>query len=162
MWWSRTAIAGALLLSACGFQLRGDPSVGLPSLNITQVQPTAVMADIRRVLEQGPTRIVADPKDASAQLRLLGETRDKTVATITGTGRVYEFQLRLAVRFEVLVPGREVALVPSTELETRRLISYSETAPTAKETEEQLLWKDMQVELADRILRQITVARREM
>jgi outer membrane lipopolysaccharide assembly protein LptE/RlpB len=75
---------------------------------------------------------------------------------------VYEFQLRLAVRFELLLPGRELPLVPATEVETRRLISYSETAPTAKETEEQLLWKDMQVELADRILRQITVARREM
>ena len=157
------AFAGmTMLLASCGFQLRGDPSVGLPSLNITQVQPTAVTADIRRVLEQGPTKIVADPKDASAQLRLLGETRDKTVATITGTGRVYEYQLRLAVRFELLLPGRELALVPATEVETRRLISYSETAPTAKEAEELLLWKDMQVELADRILRQITVARREM
>jgi LPS-assembly lipoprotein len=168
MWWSRhwvaafAAMTTAFLLSACGFQLRGDPSVGLPSLNITQVQPTAVTADIRRVLEQGPTKIMADPKQASAQLRLLGESRDKTVATITGTGRVYEFQLRLAVRFEVLLPDRELPLVPPTEVETRRLISYSETAPTAKEAEEQLLWKDMQAELADRILRQLTVARREM
>jgi LPS-assembly lipoprotein len=160
-----TAFAGmtvALLLSACGFQLRGDPSVGLPSLNITQVMPTAVTADIRRVLEQGPTKLVADPKQAAAQLRLLGETREKTVHTITSTGRVYEFQLRLAVRFEVLLPNRELPLIPATEVESRRVISYSETAPTAKETEEQLLFKDMQLELADRILRQITVARREM
>ena len=52
--------------------------------------------------------------------------------------------------------------MPPTEVEARRLISYSETAPTAKEAEEVLLYKDMQVELADRILRQITVARREM
>ena len=157
------AFAGmTLLLASCGFQLRGDPSVGLPSLNITQVQPTAVTADIRRVLEQGPTKLVADPKEASAQLRMLGETREKTVATITGTGRVYEFQLRLAVRFEVLLPNRELPLVPSTEVEARRVITYSETAPTAKETEEQLLWKDMQAELASRILRQLTIARREM
>src|SRR3982750_2454159 len=83
------AFAGmALLLSACGFELRGDPSVGLPSLNITQVQPTAVTGDIRRVLEQGPTKIVGDPKQAAAQLRMLGETREKTVATITSAGRV--------------------------------------------------------------------------
>ena len=176
MWWSESsarrrgadwipAFAGmAILLASCGFQLRGDPSVGLPSLNITQVQPTAVTADIRRVLEQGPTRIIADPKAAAAQLRMLGETREKTVHTITGTGRVYEFQLRLAVRFEVLLPTRELPLIAPTEVEARRIISYSETAPTAKETEEQLLFKDMQVELADRILRQMTVAvaRREM
>src|SRR4051812_8984 len=181
MWWSRRMAQGAgrkmldsrgvlllclvpwaLSLSSCGFELRGDPSVGLPSLNITQVQPTAVTADIRRVLEQGPTKLVGDPKQAAAQLRMLGETREKTVATITSAGRVYEFQLRLAVRFEVLLPDRELPLIAPTEVESRRLISYSETAPTAKEAEEQLLFKDMQVELADRILRQITVARREM
>jgi LPS-assembly lipoprotein len=162
MWWSRAAIAIALLAAGCGFQLRGDPSVGLPSLNITEVQGTPVTADVRRALEQGPTKIVADPKQAAAQLRMLGETREKTVATITSTGRVYEFQLRLAVRFEVLLPDRELPLISPTEVEARRLITYSETAPTAKEAEEQLLFKDMQVELADRILRQITVARREM
>ena len=152
----------ALLLSACGFQLRGDPSVGLPSLNITEAMPSSVTPDIRRILEQGPTKLVGDPKQAAAQLRMLGDTREKTVHTITSTGRVYEFQLRLAVRFEVLLPDRELPLVPPTEVEARRLISYSETAPTAKEAEEVLLYKDMQLELADRILRQITVARREM
>src|SRR3954466_11443334 len=108
MWSSRSFTLLLFALASCGFPLRGDPSVGLPSLNITQVQPTAVTADIRRVLEQGPTRLVADPKQAAAQLRLLGETREKTVATITSTGRVYEFQLRLAVRFEVLLPNREL------------------------------------------------------
>jgi LPS-assembly lipoprotein len=162
---ARRGVAALLLLpllASCGFQLRGDPSVGLPSLNITQLQPTAVTGDIRRALEQGPTKLVADPKQAAAQLRMLGETREKTVATITSAGRVYEFQLRLAVRFEVLLPNRELPLIPQTEVEARRLISYSETAPTAKEAEEQLLFKDMQVELADRILRQITIARREM
>ena len=168
MWWSRRnwapACAGvtAILAVSCGFQLRGEPTFGLASISIVAVQPSPVITDIRRIVEQGPTKIVAKEEDAAASLRILGESRDKSVYTITGTGRVYEFQLRLAVRFEVLVPGREVPLIAPTEVETRRLISYSETAPTAKETEEQLLWKDMQAELADRILRQITVARREM
>jgi len=84
------------------------------------------------------------------------------VHTITGTGRVYEFELRLVVRYDVVVPGRELPLVPPTEVETRRLITYSETAPIAKEAEEQLLYKDMQVELAGRILRQIALAQRDL
>ena len=37
-----------------------------------------------------------------------------------------------------------------------------EAAPIAKEAEEQLLFKDMQLELADRILRQVAIARRDM
>ena len=171
MWWFEVpprrdwvpAFAGmTLLLASCGFQLRGESTAGLPSLNVTVVQPSPIVTDIRRTLEQGKTKLVSDPSQAAAQLRVLGETRDKTVHTITGTGRVYEFQLRLAVRFEVLLPGREVPLIPPTEVETRRVISYSETAPVAKEAEEQLLFRDMQAELADRILRQIVVARREL
>jgi LPS-assembly lipoprotein len=151
-----------LFAASCGFQLRGEPAVGLKSLNITTNVPSAVAVDIRRALAGSATRVVPSAADAAAQLRILGEGRDKQVHTITGTGRVYEFELRLVVRYDVLVPGRELPLIPSTEVETRRLITYSETAPIAKEAEEQLLFKDMQVELAGRILRQIEVARREL
>jgi len=53
-------------------------------------------------------------------------------------------------------------VIPLTEIIARRIITYSEAAPTAKEVEEQLLFKDMQVEISDRILRQVAVARRDM
>ena len=155
-------MTAAFLLSACGFQLRGDPAAGIKSLNISTAVPSAVATDIRRALAGGPTRVVPNASEAAAQLRILGEGRDKQVHTITGTGRVYEFELRLVVRYDVVVPGRELPLIPPTEVETRRLISYSETAPIAKEAEEQLLFKDMQAELAGRILRQIAVAQRDL
>jgi LPS-assembly lipoprotein len=150
-----------LLLSSCGFQLRGDPAVGLKTLHVSTAGPTSVLTDIRRVLASGPTRLVPTPADAEAHLRILAEVRDKTVHTITGTGRVYEFQLRLTVRYEVTLPGREAPLIPPTEVVASRLITYSEAAPTAKEAEELLLFKDMQVDLAGRILRHIAVVRRE-
>jgi len=151
----------ALLLSACGFQLRGEPTVGLRSLYVSSVGPSTVMADIRRILGTGRTKLVPSGKDAEAELRILGESREKTVHTITGSGRVYEFQLRLAVSYQLTVPGREEPVIAPSEVSTTRLITYSEAAPTAKEVEEQLLYKDMQADLAGRILRQVAVARRE-
>jgi LPS-assembly lipoprotein len=161
---SRRAVLAAVLLAtaSCGFQLRGDPAEGMKSLFVSTVGPSQVATDIRRALASGKRRVVTSAADATAHLRILAESRDKQVHTITGTGRVYEFELRLAVRYEVVVPGREVPLIPSTEVETRRLITYSETAPIAKEAEEQLLFKDMQVELAGRILRQIAVAQKDI
>lgn len=152
----------ALLLAGCGFQLRGDPEVGIQKLYISAVVASAVQADIRRTLAVGPTRLVATALDSQAHLRILQEAREKSVFTITGTGRVYEFQLRLRVRYELVVPGREDPVIPPTEIETRRLITYSETAPSAKEAEEQLLFKDMQLDLARQILRHIAVARRDI
>jgi LPS-assembly lipoprotein len=151
-----------ILLASCGFQLRGEPEVGIKKLYTSQDKPSAVHADVRRTLATGPTRLVATPAEAEAHLKFLSEARDKTVFTLTGTGRVFEFQLRLVVRYELLVPGREEPVIPPTEIETRRLITYSESAPTAKEAEEQLLYKDMQLDLARQILRHIAAVKREL
>lgn len=151
-----------LLLASCGFQLRGEPAVGIKALHVSANGSSGVATDIRRSLSSGPTKVVTGAAQAQAHLRILAEGREKTVHTITGTGRVYEFQLRLVVRYELVVPGRELPLIAPTEAEARRLITYSETAPIAKEAEEQLLYKDMQVELASRILRQIALAQRDL
>ncbi len=147
-----------LLLSACGFQLRGDPAIGVKALHVTSVGVSTVATEVRRTL--GPTQLAPTAAGAELILRFVGEARDKTVHTITGAGRVYEFQLRLIVRYEMQVPGREEPLIPSTEVEARRLVTYSETAPVAKEAEEELLFKDMRSELAGRILRQVAIAQR--
>lgn len=158
-WFKYCALA--LLLSSCGFELRGDPSVGLKTLSVTSVAGApGTLAEVKRMLATGPTKVVPT-KDAEAQLRIIDEKRDKSVHTITGTGRVYDFQLRLTVHYDVLVPGREQPLVEPTEVISTRLITYSESAPTAKEAEEQLLFKDMQVDIAGRILRHIAVVKRE-
>ena len=140
---------------------RAPPTVGLRTLYVSSAVPSSVAGEIRRVLGTGTTRLVPAETGAEASLRILGETREKSVHTITGSGRVYEFQLRMAVSYQLTVPGREEPVIAPGEVSTTRLITYSEAAPTAKEAEEQLLYKDMQADLAGRILRQVAVARRE-
>ena len=164
MWWSEApragrlaAVAAALWLAGCGFQLRGEPQTGIKAQHLSTATGSGVYTEIRRALAAGPTRLVPTPSEGEAHLRILGEGREKTVATITGTGRVYEYQLRLVVDYEMLAPGREVPLIAPTRTEARRLITYSETAPIAKEAEEQLLYKDMQVELASRRLVEVRI-----
>ena len=160
MWWSRAALAAmAVLLAACGFQLRGEAATGLKSL---YVPGGGVAQEIRRTLAGSATRVTPTAAGAEALLTITYENRDKTVNTITGSGRVYEYQLTLVVRYNMTMPGREDPVIAPTETVARRLITYSEAAPIAKEAEEQLLFKDMQLELADRILRQVAIAKRDM
>jgi len=134
----------------------------------------AVLADPTRrriveILHRGESSVgelveavdIAQP-GVSRHLRILGEARDKSVFTLTGKGHVYEFQLRLIVRYQLTKAGREEPVIPPTEIEARRLITYSETAPIAKETEEQFLYKDMQTDLTRQILRHIAAVKREM
>jgi LPS-assembly lipoprotein len=150
------------LLASCGFQLRGDPAVGIKTLSVSQVGGSQVAAEIRRALSNGPTRLVPIPDQAEAHLRILREAREKTIYTLTGQGRVYEFQLRLVVRYQLTVPKVEEPVIAPMEIEARRLITYVESAPIAKEAEEELLYKDMQVDLARQILRHIAAVKRDM
>jgi len=160
MWWSRAAaLAAILLIAACGFKLRGETATGLKTLH---VPGGGVAQEIRRTLAGSPTRVLLTPEGAEATLQIMAENRDKAVAAITGSGRVYEYSLTLVVRYRMTVPGRDEPVIAPTETSARRLITYSEAAPIAKEAEELLLFKDMQVEIADRILRQVAIARRDM
>lgn len=149
-----------LLLASCGFQLRGDAPMGLKSLYVSSDSASQVAVDIRRTLAGGATRLAKTAAEGEAQLRILSETREKSIYTITGSGRVYEFQLRLIVNYQVSLPGRDDPAIPPTQIELRRLVSYSEAAPVAKEAEEQLLFRDMVTDAATQILRRISVVRR--
>jgi len=151
-----------ILLASCGFQLRGDAAVGFRSLSVSQVGGSQVAAEIRRTLASGPTRLVTPPLEAEAHLSILKEEREKSVYTLTGAGRVYEFQLRLVVAYQLTAPKRDEPVIAPTQIEARRLITYVESAPIAKEAEEQLLYKDMQVDLTRQILRHIAALKPEI
>jgi LPS-assembly lipoprotein len=58
------------------------------------------------------------------------------------------------------VPGRDEPVIPATEIEVRRLVTYSETAPLAKEAEEALLYRDMVADAAGQIIRRMAIVRR--
>ena len=166
MWFSRRAWVPAfagmtlvLLLGACGFHLRGDAPMGLKSLYVSSEGPSQVAIEVRRTLTGTPTKIAKAAAEGEAHLRILSEVREKNIYTITGAGRVYEFQLRLLVSYQMSLPGQEEPVIPATQIELRRQVTYSETAPLAKEAEEQLLYKDMVTEASSQILRRIALLR---
>jgi LPS-assembly lipoprotein len=149
-----------ILLAGCGFQLRGDAPMGLKTLLVSSDAPSQVAVDIRRTLAGSATRVVKDAKEAEASLKVLTEVREKNIFTITGAGRVYEYQLRLIVTYQLTMPGKDDPVIPPSQIELRRLITYSESAPVAKEAEEQLLYRDMVADAAAQILRRIAIVRR--
>ena len=147
-----------LALSACGFQLRGAGPMDLKSLLVSADVPSQVAVEVRRQLSGGSTKVAATAKEAEAQLRILAESTDKTIQSLTGAGRVFDYRLLLKVRYQVTDAAGK-AIVEPAEIELWRIISYSESAPLAKEAEEQLLFAEMRSEAATRILRRIAVVR---
>lgn len=151
------AVAG-LAVSACGFQLRGQAQAGLDSLYVSAAVPSQVAVAMRRQLSGSNTRLADSAKESDANVRILSESTDKVIQTLTSAGRVFDYQLRLAVGYEATdAAGRP--LVEPTSIELQRIISYSESVPLAKESEERLLYDEMRAEAAAQILRRVALLR---
>jgi len=130
--------------------------MGLESIYLSTAGTSQVATEIRRQLAGGATKLVTDSRAAEAHVRILSESTEKAIRTLTGAGRVFDYLLRLKVGFQVTDASGKVMIEP-TEIEVRRIISYSETAPLAKEAEERLLFDDMRAEAATQILRRLAV-----
>ena len=100
--------------------------------------------------------LAADAPLAQAQLVLdVGnEQRDKVVVGVNSSGQVREFQLRLRVTLQLRnAQGKE--LIDGAEILQQRDMSYNETAALAKEAEEVLVFRDMQTDIVQQILRRL-------
>ncbi|HSH07809.1 MAG TPA: LPS assembly lipoprotein LptE, partial [Burkholderiales bacterium] len=149
----RHALVAVLLLglAACGFQLRG--SARLPFETIYLPNTTSGIAlDLKRTIQAGTsTRVVDTPKDAQAVLEFSEETREKEILSLTGAGRVREFRLHYRVRYRVH-DGKGHQYVPPTTLAQLRDITFGDSVVLAKESEEQLQYRDMQNDIVAQIM----------
>ena len=79
--------------------------------------------------------------------------------SLTGAGRVREFRLRYRVGFRVH-DGKGNNYVPQSTLELTRDVTYDDADVLAKESEEQLLYRDMQGDMVQQIMRRLAAAKR--
>jgi LPS-assembly lipoprotein len=152
-------LALTLTLSACGFQLRGSYSLPFDTVHITLPTTSELHAILKRSIEASTrTRIVDNPKQAQAILSIAGDTQTKNILSLDTSGRVREFQLVRTVTYRLHDPaGRD--WLPTAQIAIRRDISFSDAQVLAKEAEEALLWRDMQGDLAQQLLRRLSAAR---
>ncbi|MBM3366919.1 MAG: hypothetical protein FJY43_01325 [Betaproteobacteria bacterium] len=148
-----------LALAGCGFQLRG--AADLPFETIFVPGATGGVAlDIKRNIQSGTrTRVVDDEKSAQAVLQFTQEVREKHILSLSGTGQVREFQLRYRVGFRV-VDAKGGEFLPVNTIQLTRDVAYSDDAVLAKATEEQQLYRDMQFDMVQQVMRRLSGAQR--
>ena len=152
------ALLMAAVVAGCGFQLRGSNS-NLPykTLYISLPETADVRIWMQRYIKAtGQTQIVDSPKEAEAVFQQLQDSRVKTILSVNSQGRVSEYRLQLNYRFRVVdAKGRE--LVGPNEINLSRDISYSDSNILAKDLEEGLLWRDMNNDLVNQIVRRLSL-----
>ena len=156
------ALAVAGWLTGCGFELRKAPDMSFRTL-YTNIPDNSVFGQLlkRSLKANNQLEIITDTREierAQVILELIQELQEKVILSKSSTGTVREYVLRLRIRFKLRTrDGAE--LIPDTELVQEREISFSETAALSKESEEQLLYKDMRNDLVQQVMRRLASVR---
>jgi len=171
------------LLAACGFKLRGSadlPGYKLPFATIAlSLDPSSEFhGQLKRTIEASSpgTRVVSDVSQAEAILTVLGDSSQKVILSLNAAGRAREYQLERTFMFKVLAKGSATApaapvkytdvpveapteYLAASAITVRRQMSFSDDLVLSKESEEASLWRDMQSDLVQQLMRRLAAAK---
>jgi len=149
-------------LSACGFQLRGTYNLPWETLHVGLPENSELYFQIKRGIEAGTlTKIVPDAKQASASLVILRNEQNKSILSLSGKGLVREFQLTRIFMYRVQdASGKE--LLPASQIILQRDMTFDDERIFAKEAEEVMIWREMQQDLVQQLLRRLAASSRSL
>ena len=149
----------ALLLASCGFHLRGQAALPFDTLYVSG-SPSFANQVARAVRAGSNTRITDNPKTAQATLQILSESRERVILSLSAAGRVREITLRYKVSYRLTDPAGREFIHPS-DIALNRDITYNDTDVLGKEQEEALLYRDMQNDAVQQMVRRLQLAKLE-
>ena len=82
------------------------------------------------------------------------------IVGFSSTGRPREYQLRLITGFRLVDVASGIEMIPANDLALRREITTTDTQLVAKQQEEALLYREMQTDTVQQLLRRLAAARR--
>jgi LPS-assembly lipoprotein len=154
-------LMAAAALAACGFQLRQAPTFAFNTIYVAAPGSSPIGQELKRTIAASDqVKVLPDAQATTAQvvLDLLDERREKVVVGLNASGQVREFQLRERIRFRLRTPGGKELIEP-TELLQQRDISFNESAVLSKEAEENLLYREMQTDLVQQLMRRLAAVK---
>jgi LPS-assembly lipoprotein len=148
------------VLAGCGFHLRGEAHYEFETLFLNSPVTQPLTADLRRSLQGiGTAQLVTSADKAQVILDIASVENNKQILSLSSGGRVSEFLLSKRVLFRVHdAAGND--WLPTSELVVRRTYSYSDSAALPKEAQEQRLWREMQDDAVQQIVRRLQSARK--
>lgn len=148
-----------LTLAGCGFQRRQPPSLRFRSIALVGFSPDSPLrAELARQLG-AQVQLRADPAQADVVLQVTEDREDTTAVAQTAFAQVREVKLLRRFGFKAMARDGSELLAPAQQELTRNL-TYSETAALAKEAEMREIYRAMDVDIADQVLRRLAAVLR--
>jgi LPS-assembly lipoprotein len=148
-----------LLLTACGFHLRGQ--VGMSFQSIYLIAPnlnSPFVNELRRNLVANKVTLANGLEQSDVVLNIVSENTEKQVLSLGGDGRVNEYRLIYRVSLRAYNQQQQ-EWIPAEEMSLRRDFSYDDTQILAKEAEETLLYQSMRTDMVQQIVRRLSRAK---
>ncbi len=149
----------ALGLAACGFTFRGSYELPYQGIFVAAPSTSTVASLVRRELANTSSKSVPTAKTADAELNISSERRDRQILSLSGAGRVREYELRFLVRYQFTESNGRV-LIPTSEILLTRILAYDDSLIIAKQQEEALLYTDMEKDAVGQILRRMVAVKK--
>lgn len=154
-------LASLLAISACGFHLRGTSEFPFQTIYVAGSESTPFGAALRRNLkDQANARLVDSEADADVILQIMSERPEKVILSLTVQGLVREYTLNSYLTFQVRNSYGKIFLPPTT-IVLHRVISYNENVVLSKASEETMLYKDMQGDMVQQVVRRLSALNME-
>lgn len=151
-------LLAAALLAGCGFQLRGTATLPFNSMYVQAATTSVFAVQLKRAVVSGSgARITERPEQAEVILQILSEQQEKQILSLSGGGRVSEYQLRYRVSFR-LTDSKNREHIPASEIVMRRDYTYNDSQVLATESEEALLYRDMRNDAVSQLVRRLQAA----
>ena len=149
----------SLTLSACGFHLRGAMNLPFQTIYVDSGGAPAVGAELALGVRTGSnTRLTNSPAEAEAVLQVMNEGQERRILSLSGGGKVREYELIYRVSFRLLDREKR-ELLPPQLIELKRDLSYDDAQVLAKEAEAALLYTDMRTDAAQQIMRRVSAVK---
>lgn len=145
------------LLAACGFHLRGQVALPYSTLHVSGPPGVTLTNSLSRVLRSSGVRLVDQQKDAEVTLIILADVKEKSILSLSAAGRAQEYELRERVSFRIITASEPDS--PPGEIISHRSISFNDALVLAKESEESLLYRDMENDVVQQLLRRLAAAK---
>lgn len=159
--------AGVLLsaagLGGCGFALRQAPKFAFESLRVAGLENSPMSRSLQQALVASGIQVVntsaaASPDPSQVVLHVIQDQHERVASGQTETGEVREMTLRARFRFRLTTAAGKY-LIDDTELLLERDISFSETAALAKAVEEGMMFRDMNGDIVQQVLRRLAAVK---
>jgi LPS-assembly lipoprotein len=158
----RALLAAALLLSGCGYHLRGaSVETSIPSAYVRGSEGVEVTDDLKRALRQSGVQILDTVADATVTIDLMQQTQSTRTLSYTDRATTAESQLELAIRFKI-VGSAEKELLPERWARATRTYLVDTNNLVGSNQQQVLMDSELKSDVVQQIMRSVSAAGRQL